>query len=132
MLDYVLWQAVLGGPRTANAIISLSALQVTENSGVGTKVGTLTVVNATGTPTFTLDDDGGGKFVLDGDDVEVAAAIDYETTSSINITVSVAGTTPDPDARVFTIVVVDADEGGGSMSFNTPINSGLLAVLEDF
>jgi hypothetical protein len=106
------------------AAILISGLTVAEDAATGTAVGTLTVANATGTPTFTLVDDAGGKFVLDGDDVEVAAALDYETATSHEIEVSVSGTTPAIDNRLFTIDVTDVEEGGDAGS---PI--GLLLIL---
>lgn len=89
---------------TPTARISLDALTAALAASVGTRVGTLSVPYSTGSPAFTLDDDAGGLFVLDGADVEVASAL---TTGQHTITVSVEGTTPDPNPRDFVITVYD-------------------------
>lgn len=102
--------AALFRRRNRTALIRLSGQTVAENASVGTVVGTLSVPYTTGTPTFTLEDDAGGLFVLDGAALEVASALDYESATSHSIEVSVAGTTPDPANRIFTIYVTDVDD----------------------
>lgn len=124
-----------GGGAKRGASILLSGVTVSEDATVGTLVGTFSVINATGTPTFTLEDDAGGLFVLDGNDLEVAAALDYETATSHQIEVSVAGTTPAIANRMFTINVTNIAEGGEGapmMNFSIETNNQLLAVLDDF
>jgi hypothetical protein len=59
-------------------VIVLSNRSIAEDAGVGDTVGTLSVTGGSGTYTFTLTGDAGGKFALDGDDVEVADALDYD------------------------------------------------------
>lgn len=93
------------GPR-----ITISGLTVSEDASVGDDIGTLSVVGATGTPSFTLEDDAGGLFALDGDVLEVAGALDYETATSHQIEVSVSGMTPQPPNKVFTVTVTDVME----------------------
>lgn len=93
--------------------IVLSGRTVAENTDAATEIGTLSVVNATGTPTFTLDDDAGGLAALNADGVTIergATALDYESAASFQITVSVADVTPAIDPRTFTIIVTDVDE----------------------
>lgn len=89
--------------------ISLDGTSVSENAAVGIDVGILHVVGGIGTPVFTLDDDAGGKYVLDGDILEVADALSAGTDS---ITVSVTGITPQPPPVTFAITVAEAGVGG--------------------
>ena len=69
--------------------IALSASTVTENVAVGTVVGTFSATDPdTGdTITFTLTDTADGLFGMSGSDLVTAAAIDYESGASHNITV---------------------------------------------
>lgn len=69
------------------ATIQISASTIAESASVGALVGTFSVNNGTGTYTFNLTDDAGGLFALDGDDLEVDGALDYETATSHSITV---------------------------------------------
>ena len=117
------------GGQAVPAII-ISANTIAEDASVGDAVGTLSVINATGTPAFTLDDDAGGLFALDGAVVEVAGALDYETASSHQITVSVSGVTPSIAPRVISIQVLDVSEGGGpSLDFSNPANSQFIGQV---
>lgn len=119
------------GKSDARASILLSGVTVTERTAVGTVVGTLSVINATGTPAFTLEDDAGGLFVLDGSAVETAGAIDYEAATTHTITVSVADVTPAIANTNFIIDVIDVAEDGG-LDFSFVENSQALAALLDF
>jgi hypothetical protein len=122
-----------GSARTARILLSGST--IVENSALGTAVGTLSVVNATGTPAFTLTDSSGNSFALDGDVIEVGATgVNYELATFHVITVSVADVTPTIADTSFTILVTDVFDDGGSpaMQFNSGANSQLIAVLDDF
>ena len=71
--------------------ISISPATIPENSQAGTVIGTLnTVDDVQGTFTYQLLDDAGGRFVLVGNQVQVAegAILDFETTASHSIRVS--------------------------------------------
>lgn len=100
---------------------------------MGDLVGLLSVSNGTGTYAFTLTDDAGGLFAIDGVDdtrLEVAAAL---SVGSESITVSADNGVDTPITRAFLITVTAV--GGGAaptMRFNDELNSQLLAVLEDF
>lgn len=90
-----------GGPS-----IRLSSATVAEDAEVGDLVGTLSVANGSGTYAFTLTNDAGGLFALDGVDdtlLEVAGAL--EATVSHQITVSADNGVDDPIVRTFTITV---------------------------
>jgi hypothetical protein len=117
-------RTVGSGAGTPQAAIYLSSSTVSESAGVGTVVGTLGVSNATGTPIFTLVDSAGGKFVLNGNDVKVAAALDYETASTHIIEVSVSGTTPAIANFFLVIFVTNVDD-------TFPIITSTSAVSQD-
>lgn len=113
-----------GGPR-----IVLSSSSVAEDASVGDDIGTLSVSGATGTPSFTLEDDAGGLFALDGAVLEVAAALDYETATSHQIEVSVSGVTPSVANQTFTITVTDvAEPVFPSLNFSVATNSMYLGL----
>lgn len=119
MLSYAQRVALLGrGEKTA--LIRLSGQHVAEDAALGDFVGTLTVVNASGTPTFTLEDNAGGLFALDDVVLEVNGALDYGLATFHTIEVSVSGVTPAPANRQFTIYVSEVDE---------PVASGMRALL---
>lgn len=100
------------GGAGVGAFVQLSASSVAENASIGDDIGTLSVVGATGTPTFTLADDASGLFALnvDGVTLEVDGALDYETATFHNIVVSVSGVTPSIANTSFTIIVTDVLE----------------------
>jgi hypothetical protein len=84
-----------------------SAISVGEETAVGEAVGTLSgVVSGS---TLELTDDAGGKFVLDGSIVRIAAALDYETATSHSITVreTLVGAYDSPKVTTLTINVTD-------------------------
>jgi len=91
-------------------LIRLTGRTVAETAATGTTVGTLSVVNATGTPTFTLTDSAGGKFAITGALLKTNAALDYETATFHTITVHVTGMTPTVADRTFIVLVTDVVE----------------------
>lgn len=99
-----------GGGISTPSII-LSANTVLESATIGTTVGVLSVMGATGTPVFTLVDSAGGKFAISGANLNTAAALDYEAATTHSIIVSVSGMTPSVSNRGFTIFVSDVFEG---------------------
>lgn len=96
-----------GGPG-----IRLSALTVAEDATSGTAIGTLSVVNGSGTYTFAIDADPDSKFALNGDGVtlETDATLDYETATSHSVTISADNGVDDPIVRVYTITVTNVFE----------------------
>jgi hypothetical protein len=103
----------LGGRRGVGAAarIVLSANTIAENASLGAVVGTLSVVNATGTPAFTLTDTAGNRFALDGSAIERGAtSLNYEAATSHDVVVSVADVTPAIADTTFTILVTNIVE----------------------
>lgn len=95
-----------------SAAIELSGATVAEDAAVGALVGELSVVGGSGAYSFTLTDNAGGLFALDGADdtlLEVAGALDFETAESHLITVE-ADNGVAPISKNFTIVVTDVAE----------------------
>jgi hypothetical protein len=119
------WLLYPGGSN--NTTIVLSASTVAEDASVGDLVGTLSVTNGSGSYAFTMTDDAGGLFALDGVDdtlAEVAGALDYETATSHSITIEADNGVDAPITQQFTISVTNVGEGGTA---GEPI--GLLLAL---
>jgi len=74
--------------------ISLSEDTVLETAPIGTVVGLFAVAGATGTPSYVLTDDAGGKFLVFGNELRVAGSLSYDIAPVHSITVSVLGVTP--------------------------------------
>ena len=95
-----------------------AANTVAENATVGTAVGITalaTDADATNSAiTYTLDDDAGGRFAIDGSTgvVTVNAALDYETATSHNITVRATSLDGSFSTQSFTVSVSDINESG--------------------
>jgi Ca2+-binding RTX toxin-like protein len=97
--------------------ISLSASTVSEAADAGSVVATLTTEDLSTlfeeTFTYTLLNDAGGRFAIDGDKIVVApgAVLDYETATSHGIQVRVTDSDGHTFDKTFTISVTDvADE----------------------
>lgn len=75
---------VAGGAAT----ILLSSNEIEEDASVGALIGTLSVVNGAGAYTFSITADPDSKFAIDGDDLELAATVDWETATSHSVTIS--------------------------------------------
>lgn len=96
--------------------IVLSASSIAEDAAVGSLVGILSVAHSEDVFTFSITSDPDTKFVLDlGDNtrLETEAALDYETATSHNVTISADNGVDTPITQVFTITVTDVAEGGG-------------------
>lgn len=89
----------------------LSASTVAEDASVGAVVGAVLNAKASGS-TLSLADDAGGLFAVDGTDIEVAGALDYETATSHNITIreTNAGYSNSPRDTVVSITVTNVLE----------------------
>lgn len=87
--------------------IQLSNAAVAEDASVGDVVGTLSVSNASGSYTFTIIADPDSKFAIDGDDLKVDAALDYDTATSHPVTIEAENGVDDPISRTFTISVIE-------------------------
>ena len=93
-----------------------TANTVAENAGIGTSVGITalaTDADATNnTILYTLDDDAGGRFAIDGSTglITVNAALDYETNTSHSVIVRAASSDGSSSTQGFTINVSDVSE----------------------
>jgi hypothetical protein len=108
-------QGRVGGGVVANdPLVQFSPSTLLDSAGVGDDVGTATISGTyTGTPSYALDDDAGGKYSINSSTglVEVAASL---TAGTDSITISASGTTPAVDPRSFNITVTAA--GGATAS----------------
>ncbi|MCA9187341.1 MAG: VCBS repeat-containing protein, partial [Planctomycetales bacterium] len=72
--------------------------------------------------TFSLTDDAGGRFAIDGSTGEITVAdgsqLDYETATSHNVTVQVTDATGNTYSEVMTIVVTDVDDTNDAPTFS--------------
>lgn len=107
--------------------------QVVENVVSGTDVGALSVVFGSGSYTFSLLDDAGGKFALAGATLQTNATIDYETNTFLNVVVRADNGSSHFD-QGFTIGVINdpTDDGGAvdpsTMDFDTIEGNPLMPV----
>lgn len=92
--------------------LTLTGAAVDENSKGGTTVGTLAAIGGGVGVTFTLTDDAGGLFVLDGNVLKVAAGakLDHEASETQSVTVEVSEGGSEPVSRTFEIAVSDVNE----------------------
>jgi len=115
-------------------VVAISGASVAENATIGTNVGVLSVVGGTGTYTFTLTDTAGGKFAVagtNGANLNTAAALDYETATSHNITVSATnGGTPVTRTIVITVQDVVEDTTPNAFSFTDVTGATVSTVYE--
>jgi uncharacterized protein YmfQ (DUF2313 family) len=90
--------------------VSLSTNKVFENAANGTVIGEFFVENKfTGTPTFTLADDAGGKFaIINGNELVVNGPLDYEVQTQHTILVNVLDI--DPIVATTTAFVIDVED----------------------
>lgn len=93
--------------------IQIDNASIPEDAEVGDLVGALSVVNGSGSYAFSLTDDAGGLFALNGGDdtlLEVAGALDFETTTSHQVTVEADNGVDTPISRDIVITVTDVAE----------------------
>ena len=108
-------EAVVVGQAAVNQApesISLDNPLVAEDAEVGDVVGTVSAIDPEGhSLTYSLEDDAGGRFSIDGGtgEIRVAGALDYETWESHDIVVNVDDGT-DVTQHAFTIQVQDVVE----------------------
>jgi hypothetical protein len=104
--------------------ISLSSDTLAEGAS-GRKVGDLSVVNGSGSYTFSITADPDNKFTIaNGDELTLDNAIDYETATSHLVTIQADNGVDTPISRQFTITVTDVDDTAPTI---TSANSGSIA-----
>lgn len=118
------------GTNQAPTDIALSNISVDENSAAGTLVGALSATdpNAGDTFTFTLLDDAGGRFVIDGSTLVVAGLLDFETAASHQVTVRVTDAAGAFYDETITIAVNDV---AGALIVGDNNNNTLVGTPED-
>ena len=109
--------------------------EVAENAVVGTTVGvTADAVDSDATTnsiTYSLDDNAGGRFTIDGVTgvVTVAGGLDYETASSHSVVVRATSADGSSATQSFTIQVTDVNESGVTAISDS--DGGADTVLEN-
>ena len=95
-----------------------AANEVGENAGVGTVVGVTALASdddaTNNTITYTLDNDAGGRFAINGStgEITVNGALDYETNTSHTVVVRASSSDGSANTQGFTINVIDQSESG--------------------
>ncbi|MEM7171442.1 MAG: tandem-95 repeat protein, partial [Pseudomonadota bacterium] len=93
--------------------LTLSGTSVDESSAEGVVVGSLSSSDADGDSlSYRLLDDAGGRFIIDGDEVKVAAgaSLNHEATDSHQITVEVSDGNGGTKIKVFSVSISDVVE----------------------
>lgn len=118
-----------GQRRVSGPQILLSSSSIAENAVVGSTVGVLSVVNGTGTWTFTKTADPDSKFVLagtGGSNLNLAAGLNFEAAQSHSVTISASNGVDAPIVRQFTISVTNVFEQPslGALSVPASVSRG--------
>lgn len=102
---------VIEGVNHAPTDMALSNNTASEDAEVGDVVGTLSTTDEDvgDTFTYTLLDDAGGLFAVDGDNLVLANPLDFETATSHQVTVRVTDAGDNTYDEVFTVWVGDVD-----------------------
>ena len=113
-LTDALFDIIEAPANSAPTAITLSSIFVPENAPGGTLVGTLSVTDpdASDTHLLALTNDGGGRFVLNGSRLEVAAGavIDFETTPQFTLRVSATDSAGNVFATNIVVTVRDVPD----------------------
>ncbi|MBL8108007.1 MAG: cadherin repeat domain-containing protein, partial [Anaerolineales bacterium] len=109
--------------------IGLSRASVIENSAAGTVVGGLTATDADAGETFafSLLDDAGGRFAINGANLVVAGALDYEAATSLGVSVRVTDAVGNTFDKAFAIGVGNAISAS-SIAENRPYGTVVGAL----
>ncbi|WP_170134856.1 cadherin domain-containing protein [Acuticoccus kandeliae] len=100
------------GENTAPTGLSLSANTVSEDAAVGTLIGLLSATDAEGDPiTYAILDNPGSYFEIVGNELRLAAGIDYETIQSVDLLIEAKDDEGASTSLEFTIDVLDVEEG---------------------
>jgi len=90
---------------TPDPHIMLDNLEIADDAAVGDPVGTLSVAHSEAEYTFSLTDDAGGLFAIDGAAIEVAAAL---TAGVHQVTIEADDGVNDPLTKSYGIIVSEA------------------------
>lgn len=100
-----------GGGSTFEPELRISDTSIDEGATTGRVVGTLMVLNGSGSYTYTITSDTDSKFAISGSDLVTAAALDYETKTSHNVTIQADNGVDTPISQAFVIEVNNVIEG---------------------
>lgn len=95
----------LSAASTPAPTIVLSANTVAENAAIDTVIGALSVINGSGTYTFTITADPDNKFDIATANLITDAAFDYETATSHSVTIQADNGIDPPFTQVLTVNV---------------------------
>ncbi|WP_120497634.1 cadherin repeat domain-containing protein [Kiloniella sp. EL199] len=96
---------------TAATDIALSSTSVSESAGIGTVVGTLSATDADSSSfSYSIVSDPDSKFTIDGNELKLAAGVDYEQTNSHSVTVEVTDGAGNSYQETFSIGVSDVND----------------------
>ncbi|MFO1327941.1 MAG: M10 family metallopeptidase C-terminal domain-containing protein [Rubrivivax sp.] len=117
---------------TAPTDPALSASRVAENSARGTAVGTLSATDPDPGEvlTFSLLDDAQGRFAVQGNQLVVAGAIDYETAAAHSVTVHVSDRAGLAVDKRFTIAVTNVVETRNGSAGNDTLTVDAATYVE--
>jgi Ca2+-binding RTX toxin-like protein len=126
-------------PAPEPATLELSSATVTENAAGGTCVGYVSLVNGTGTTTYSLANDCNGCFAVDPNTGEImvvnGGGLDYETASTANIVV-VASNGSGTASQSFDISILDENDApdglsvtGGTVAENAAAGTLVATVI---
>lgn len=92
----------------ARAMVKFGLLTntVRANAGAGQEIGILSVANGSGSYTYTLTSDDGGRFQIDGDKLERAGSGSITAGETRSVTIEADNGVDDPILNVFRIAVV--------------------------
>lgn len=109
------------GRRNSGPYITLSASTIPEDAALNDVIGTLSVANLgiLTVSSYAITADPDDVFDLDGADLIVDGALDYETATSHSVTIEATLSDASTVSRQFTITVTDVSEGafGGAGQF---------------
>jgi hypothetical protein len=116
----------LVGMNDAPTDVSLSNVSIDENSAIGTAIGTLSTTDVDNGDTFVYSIEGGtgaSLFTIDGDQVKVNGALDFESQSSYTLDVKTTDANGLSYTQSFTINVTNVNELDAITDTDTDANS---------
>ena len=96
---------------TAPTDITLSSNSILEDTSVGDVIATLSATDVESNSfTYTIVSDPDSKFTIDGDELKLAAGVDYETSTSHSVTIEVTDGGGNTYQETFSVGVTDVDD----------------------
>jgi Ca2+-binding RTX toxin-like protein len=127
--DFLFGEAVNPAPTD----LSLEVDTIAENTTINTVIGLVLAVDNPGdTLTFELVDNAGGLFAIDGNNLVVAGALDYENATSHQVTLRVTDSASNIYEDTLTVQVSDVNEAPDGISLSSvtiPENSAAGAIV---